>query len=364
MACDPEIQRILCEHLHNPSSSFSIGSFGAIAEFHRGAGEPLALDDPERMTVATDRGALRIDLTDSAMPLAYESLSGRPGRWRHGMVFCLPETLAASHGRSTLTELGADQGAIRAVDRDAVLFDMGLKARNIDFCIRTQDPELLSLLRRNAGKSVLASGNPVMNAIVEAAPHRIARSQLGRAEVYQAIDKVKTPQGPHTHVLPKFLISGRTHSANIPLPTGYLPCLSLYPANPLYDGAGCRKAFDPASFAAFEALLDRWGVPEYCAEKARAVDAFRRDLDPDIYECPRTRLGRTALRVALRQMRQVDESNPALQRWRNRFDPAVTRINRDRDEVQAPPLPQVIESSELNIPLTASIRSASSDHPC
>lgn len=333
MTHDPEIQRILCQHLHDPSSSFSIGSFGAIAEFHRNADEPLVLDVTEQLMIATDRGALKIDLTDSVMPLAYETLSGRPGRWQHGVVFCLPETLAASHGRSTLTELGPDRGAIRAEDRDAILFDMGLRARNVDFCIRTKDPDLLSLLRQDAGRFVLEPRNRAMSAIIEVSPHRIAISKLGRAEVYQAIDKVKTPQGPHTHMLPKFLKSGRTHSAKIPVPSDFLPCLSLSPANPLYDGNGRQRAFDRASFAAFEALLDRWGVPEYCAEKARAVDAFHSGLNPNAYECPRTRLGRTALRVVLRQIRQVDENNPTLQWWSTHFDSAAAETDGDRDEV-------------------------------
>ncbi len=331
MAHDPDMQRIIREHLHDPSSSFSIGSFGAIAEFHRDAGELLVLDDHEQLIIATDRGALKIELTDGTTPLAYETLSGRPGRWQHGVVFCLPETLAKSHCRSTLTELGPDQDAIRAEDRDAILFDVGLSARNIDFCIRTQDPGLLSLLRQDAGRSMFEPGNRAMNAIVEASPHRIVISKLGRAEVYQAIDKAKTPQGPHTHVLPKFLKSGRTHSANIPVPSGYLPCLSLYPANPLTDGNGRERAFDRASLATFEALMDRWGVPEYRAEKARATAALHDRRDPNAYELPRTRLGRTGLRVALRQMNQVDGGNPILHQWRSRFDAARAETGGDRN---------------------------------
>ncbi len=320
MTGDPDIHRVLRDQLRDPSSSFSIGSCGAIAEFHRDADEPLILDDPEHLTIATDRGSLRIALIDSVMPLAYETLSRRPGRWQHGVVFCCPKSPALSHRRSTLTELGPDRGAIRAMDRDAVLFDLGLSARNVDFCIRTRDPELLALLRRDASRSVLEPGNRAMGAIIEASPHRIAISRLGRAEVYQAIDKVKTPQGPHTHVLPKLLRRGRTHAANIPVPSGTLPCLSLYPANPLFDGLGRDKPFDTSSLASFRSLLERWGAPEYCAEKTRAVDALRSGLDADAYDDPRTRLGRTALRVALRQLRQTDADNPALHGWSRRFD--------------------------------------------
>lgn len=320
MGYDPQIHDVLCRHLHDPSSSFSIGSFGAIAEFHRDADEPLVLDDPERLAIATERGAIRIDLTDGITPLAYETLSGRPERWQQGVVFCLPEATAASRRRSLLTELGPDPGALRTRDRDAILFDMGLSARNVDFCIRTKDPGLQAFLRRHCGRSLLEPGNRAMGAIVGASPHRVALSRLGRVEVYQAIGRIKTPEGPHTHVLPKFLRNDRTHSANIPVPGDQLPCLSLHPANPLVDALGQGKPFDPGALAAFEALLKLWGPPTYLAEKARARRALRDGQDPASYPPPQTRLGRTALRVGLRQARQTDGECPDLQAWRRHFD--------------------------------------------
>lgn len=320
MSDDPEIARILREHLHDPSSSFSVGSYGAIAEFHRDIDEPLAIDESEALIVATKRGALRIEMTSDVKPRAYETLSKRPDRWQHGVVFCLPEARAEGHRRTMLTELGLDGGAIRPVDRGAVLFDMGLGARNVDFCIRTRDPALLSVLRQGVGRSALEPDSPIMAAIVDASPHRVALSGLARAEVYQNIGKEKTPEGPHTHVLPELLKTGWTHSANIPVPRGFLPCLSLYPANPLYHSDGRSRAFDQACLTAFAKLIDDWGAPEYRAEKRRALALFQDDIKPGDYTPPRTRLGRTALRVALRQLRQSDIANPTVVEWSLRFD--------------------------------------------
>ncbi len=331
MADDGDMYRILLEHLHDPSSSFSIGSFGAIAEFHRDPDEPLTSHDPERLTIVTARGALRINQVEGVVPLAYETLSGRAERWQQGVVFCLPEPRAESRRRSTLTELGLDRSAIRAEDRDAVLFDMGLCARNVDFCIRTSDPALLVLLRQHAGRSLLSPPNRALGAIVEASPHRIAISSLGRAEVYQAIGKDRTPEGPHTHVLPKLLKSGRTHSANIPVPQDTLPCLSLHPANPLFDGLGRDRPFDRRAFARFQSLLERWGLPEHCAEKARVLNAMDQGEMPAFYDCPETRLGRTALRIALRQAFQGDDVSPVVTAWRRTFEPP-----QHRDPMRAP----------------------------
>ncbi|RMD63667.1 MAG: hypothetical protein D6826_04355 [Alphaproteobacteria bacterium] len=320
MAPAPDIHGIVCRHLHDPGSSFSIGCMGAIAEFHRGTDEPLVLDDPAHLTIATARGGLRIELVDGVIPRAYETLSRHPERWQHGVVFCLPANAAASHGRTVLSEIGPDRNAIRNKDRNAILFDIGLGARNIDFCIRTAEPALLADLRRHAGRSVFAPGNPVMAMIIAADPHRVAISKLGRIEVYQPIGRSVTPEGPHTHVLPKLLENKRTHAANVPVPAGCLPCLSLYPAHPLLDAQGRSRTFDRQSLAAFETLLECWGAADYRAEKARVAAALRRGLDPESYTPPRTRLGRTALRIILRQMRHVEGPHPLLNRWRDHFE--------------------------------------------
>jgi hypothetical protein len=311
---------VLRRHLHDPRSSFSIGSFGALAEFHRRVDEPLTVDAADGLTVATDRGAIRIEPDADAVPLAYETLGRRAGSWQHGVVFCLPRQRAAGPAREVLTEIGPDRDAIRPPDRSAVLFDMGLGAVNVEFCIRTADPDLLMVLRGAVGRSVLEAGNRVMTAIVHASPHRVAISALGRAEVYQPIGRDRTPEGPHTHVLPKLLRSGRTHAANIPVPRGLVPCLSLYPPHPLFDGYGERRSFNAADLAAFDALVARWGLPAYREHKGRVRLAVQRGADPEQLEPPRGRAARTALRVALRQMGAGGQHPETVRRWRLRYD--------------------------------------------
>lgn len=236
-----EVEAVLARHLGDPTSSFSVGSLGAIAEFHRDPDEPLVLDDRPRLCVATQRGALAIGDCADAVPLAYQIPGPDGERRRQGVDFCLPADRAHGARRRVLTELGTDINAVRAADREAILFDMGLGAANVDFCIRTDDPGLLQTLRAALGRSVLDPANPVMAAILDADPHRIAISALARAEVYQPIGRTVTPEGPHTHVLPELLKTGRTHAAGIPIPHGLLPCLSLYPADPPRAGRGHER---------------------------------------------------------------------------------------------------------------------------
>ena len=116
---------------------------------------------------------------------------------------------------------GADDEALRERDRDAVLFDLGLGALQVDCCVRVADPEVAAQLRAHCGQPVFAA--PAMGIILAANPHRVFLSRLGRIEVFQPIPPPdgKSPDGPHTHVLPGLLRHRRTHAATEPIPDGW-----------------------------------------------------------------------------------------------------------------------------------------------
>jgi len=315
----------LAHQLKDPRASFSIGSLGAIAEFHRAGDEPFEHPGDGNLTIVTARGAVRIELAGDVVPLAYETLSRHRGRWQHGVVMCRPKDAATRRCRTSLTELGPDAGAIRDADRDAILFDIGLGAKNVDFCIRSAEPGLIATLRGTAGQSIFAAGNPAMAALLAANPHRVAVGALGRIEVYQAIAQGRTPEGPHTHVLPKLLKTGRTHSANIPVPRGLIPCLSLYPPHPVFDAMGRPHARDAGAAEAFDRMLRRWGRPDCVAEKDRLTAAFETGMEPGDYPRAPSRPARTAARVALRQLAQRNPDDALLGRWIAMLDGPAAR---------------------------------------
>ena len=315
-----DLTQVLSRYLDDPACGWSIGAVGAIAEFHWQAGE----GPPDGLTLASGRGAIRVVLPKGARPIAYERLSKHPGRWIQGAAICLPAAAAAMNGRNSLSEIGPDEDAIREGDRDAVLFDLGLDISHVDACVRTDDGELAAFLRANLGRPILEPGSPAMAAILSHGAHRVFRSRLGRVEVYGPIpppDGV-TEEGPHTHLLPKLLASGRSHAAGTPVPEGHLPCLELYLPNPLVDKLGRPQAFEEASFAAFEALLGAWGDEGYVAEKGRVRAAVRGGEEPGEYDPPKGRLGRAALRIALRQLVHTDGESASLAAWRAAFDAA------------------------------------------
>ncbi|MDO5527893.1 MAG: hypothetical protein Q4F71_00680 [Paracoccus sp. (in: a-proteobacteria)] len=308
--------------LDDPAHGWSMGSFGAIAEFHRDPDEPLLIDAPGLK--ATAKGAIRLDPAQ-ARAVAYETLSPKAGRWSQSVALCLPRRLAVTAQRAVLTRLGPDMDAIRPEDRSGILFDMGLGQLQVDLCIRTADAALIAVLEAAEGRDLFDPGNPAMGAILAAHPHRVALTPLGRIEVFQMIGGPDTggvsPPGPHTHVLPKLLRTGRTHSANAPIPDRLVPCAGFHPQSPISTPMGLPRPFAPVAFAAFQRLLLLWGVPEHVAVKEAAFSALRggRDLSPS--DRPRCRIGRTALRIAMRQWQA--QGNPLPAGWAA-FDRAGT----------------------------------------
>jgi len=335
----PDLTLTLQTHLAAPGTGWSMGSFGAIAEFHQDPGEPAQPIAP--LGRVTGRGGIRLTGAEAARPVAYELTSGRPERWGHGVALCLPAAEAAVTRRAVLTELGPDREPLRAQDAGEVLFDMGLDQPQVVFCIRTRDPALLDTLRAAAGRSLFEPGNTAMGAILAAHPHRLALTALGRVEVYQKIGGPETggksPPGPHTHVLPNLLRAKRTHSANIALPEGLIPCAFFYPPNPLADAMGETRPFDAAADAAFARLFDAWGLPEPQAVKGTLAGMLAAGAPPDSLQ-PATREGRRALRVALRQRRQTHGEDPQLAAWIAHHDrPGAALADEGEGPEAAPP---------------------------
>lgn len=329
-----DLSQVAQRHLDDPETGWNMGSFGAIAEFHHVAGDPPA-EKTAPFSRATDRGGIRLATLEGVRPVAYETLSPKPHRWAHAVALCLPAEKALMHQRACLTEIGPDRDALRDKDKGAVLFDMGLAQPQVDFCIRTSEADLLSALRASEGRPLFDPDNPALGAILAAHPHRAALTRLGRVEVYQKIGGPDTggvsPEGPHTHLLPKLLRAGRTHSANVPIPEGWVPCASFHPSNPVFDRLGQDKAFDPVAFAAFQDLLTAWGAPEYRAAKDATWAALRAGHGAEAHAEPTTRLGRAGLRNALRQWHRQQGDTPNLRAWAAKFDHGV-----DDTEEEAP----------------------------
>jgi hypothetical protein len=326
MGAPGSLRETLCEHLEDRLSSWSIGGYGAIAEFHWLPDDVAGAPESGPLQVATDAGGLRIELRDDVVPHAYQGLSRHPERWLQGVSLCLPWRRARLAARTVLTELGPDGHAVRSEDRDAVLFDMGLGLPHVDACVRTGSPELLRHLRGSCGRSLLEPGNPAMAAIKEASPQRVFVSRLGRVEVYQRIGSPRmqppTPLGPHTHVLPRLLAARRANAEDNDAPPYHRACVYLYPRHPLMNSLGNPRAYDCEAHARFTALMERWGDSAFVAENRRARHAMRAGVTACDYPAPADKRGRHALRIAIRELAQQSGDTPIIAEWRRHFDRA------------------------------------------
>lgn len=317
------LRTLLRTHIYDRASSWSIGGYGALAEFHW-----LPADDPgndcQDLQIVTVAGALRLELRDDVVPHAYQSLSRHPDRWLQGIALCLPWRRAQRAARSVLTELGPDRQAMRRKDRHAVLFDMGLDLPHVDACVRSDSPPLLKALRAGCGRALLERGNPVMPALREASPHRVFVSQLGRVEVYQPIGRAgqqpPTPLGPHTHVLPRLLASRRPGAEDNDAPAYHRACAYLYPRHPLMDNLGNCRAYDRDAHERFTALMKRWGDAAFLAERQRAIQAVHAGVHAHRYRAPTNTRGRRALRITIRELAQQMGDTDIINDWRKRFD--------------------------------------------
>lgn len=315
------ITRSLCD----PGAQWSAGTYGAIAEFSRDPGEPTNVVCTRfGGEASTARGAIRVELLSEARAVAYETTTKNRDQWGHAIALCLTTEDCAMGRRTAIHELGPDLSAIRPEDRESILFDLGLGTVQVDVCVRAASPELLCAFRAGEGRSIFEPGNPATKAIFASSPHRVFVTRIGRAEVYQAIPPAdgRSPDGPHTHLLPKILRSGRTHPATVPIPRDWIPCIRLYPANPRKDVHGTVKPFNRAEHDEFQKALGSFGDSELLELKKRVADGVVSGDRPEALSVPKSRFAKGVIRVALRQLHACDGSSPSLSRWRETYDSA------------------------------------------
>lgn len=262
---------LLLDHIHDPRASWACGRFGAIAEFHRDPGEPVEIATEPMIVAATDRGAIRLEVLPDLRPVAYETISSCIESWGQGVVLCLPREAAAMSGRTVVAELGPDRDAVRPRDRDAILFDLGLGGEQADICVRTANGEAIALLRAACGRP-MQENRQLAHCLPALSPHRVFCCRMGRVEVYEPIPAPdgKSPEGPHTHILPRLLAHGRLNAATVPVPEGWLAGMSLFPAHPLLRADGQQASFDAARYHAFQSLMNQFGDPDLVAGKQAA----------------------------------------------------------------------------------------------
>jgi predicted Fe-S protein YdhL (DUF1289 family) len=219
--------------LRDPALAWSAGTYGALAEFRRDAGEKAdILIDEAGGRVVTARGGLHVHLSEKFKALDLvepgDDAEGAPTR----VAFSMHQAKILMRPSPVIVERGPDRNALRGEDRTGILFDLGFNTRHTAFCVRTADPQLLGLLRAHHGKPLFVRGAPVLEALREANPHRVVMTPLARIEVFGPIPRhapgARTPDGPHTHLVPELLARNLPHEPGLRFPPTYRPCLTVH----------------------------------------------------------------------------------------------------------------------------------------
>jgi hypothetical protein len=315
-----DIATLLDTMVADPRHGWSIGTFGAIGEFARDDDEPFTFRrDGDALTIVTARGGMRARADPALQVIAYDTLSSDGETWGQSVAFCLPAPAELAQGR--VQALGVDPDALKAEDREARLYDLGVGLGLVRFCLRTRDADLIAALDALEGKSLFDPKSTAMPHVLRAQPNRVLLSPAGRVEVYSDIPQPggDSPEGPHTHLLPKLLAARRTHAANAPIPAGLQPVLMLHPRSPWRDGLGRRTAgFDEGLDTMFQSMLARYGLTEDRTIRVEVEQAVTTGLTPDAFRWPETRRGRAEARITLRRLARTSSS--AVSAWRARYD--------------------------------------------
>jgi hypothetical protein len=216
LALDPDrIAELIHGALAAAAGAWSMGVQGALAEFAVVGDEAVETrrSGPGGRTVeaVTAGGGIRLTVTDDTV--AY---SAGPDR---GITLAVPRRVLPAPSLKVTAE-PADRGALRPEHEKSVLVDLAVGHSAAAFCVRTADPDLIAALRVVEGCGWREALDRVGHLLVATSPHRVVTGPLGRIEVYNPIPQEwhVSPDGCHTHLLPRLLETGRETADGDELP--------------------------------------------------------------------------------------------------------------------------------------------------
>jgi predicted Fe-S protein YdhL (DUF1289 family) len=234
-----EITAFIADTLVQRSGTWVLGCHGATAEFMFGADEPAEVSVEAELRAVTARGALRF--TPAANLRALQWHDPRAAAGVRAIFIVIPRPRNVSTPSILFTACGQDATAIQPEHRGQSLFDLGLGRDHMRFAVRSATPKLDAALNAAVGLPLDALFQRCGKILLEHSPTRVVETALGRIEVTTQIPPPggKSPDGPHTHLLPGHLALMRATPAGVDLPEAYSLCATFYPRNPPEDEA-CR----------------------------------------------------------------------------------------------------------------------------
>jgi len=234
-----EVAAYIADTLLERSGTWVVGCHGATAEFMFGDDEPTDVSVEGELRAVTPRAALRFTPRTDLRALQWRDPHAAGGV--RAIFIVIPRPRNVSAPSLLLTDCGPDAAAVQPAHRGETLFDLGLGREHMRFAVRSADPVLNAALRDTVGLPFDALLQRCGKTLLDHSPTRIVETALGRIEVATPIPAPggKSPDGPHTHLLPGHLALQRATPAGVDLPEAYALCATFYPRNPPEDPA-CR----------------------------------------------------------------------------------------------------------------------------
>ncbi|MEM8876652.1 MAG: DUF1289 domain-containing protein, partial [Pseudomonadota bacterium] len=224
-----QIRSFVQESLRKNAGTWVMGVVGAVGEFTAAQGEAVEVwTENDDIFAATTNARLRFQIDDDVRALTFEPKDTPIGQSR--IVLAVKRERGRPPVANVISDLGDDRAALTGGERGH-LFDLGLGRKEARFCVRVAEGAARDALDRTQGEPLLQSLGRIGADLITESPTRVIETALGRMEVEGPIPPPggQSPDGPHTHLLPDHLATGRAMPAGMDLPRAYLPGAIFYP---------------------------------------------------------------------------------------------------------------------------------------
>ena len=277
----------LSAQLADAETAWSVGSFGAIAEFMRDAGEAISFQRTGgSISAITARGGLRIEAHDSApgrLGIADDAKLEPPrrlvpaGRHLRDRPAHGPHRNRAGCGRAARARpLG---GHVRSRAWNVA----GQRLHSHRRCGRHRGAEKLDrpiavrARQRRHGRD--PGGQPASRVREPSRTRRSLSANTGGGR--------QKPRGP-AHPCAAQAAAPQAHPRGNGdfFPAGFVPCAQLYPPHPARDAMGIRQPFRQKFPASFQELLARFGEVKLLDVKRRVLESVSARHGPSALSLP------------------------------------------------------------------------------
>jgi hypothetical protein len=224
-----DIREFIISSLETGKGTWVFGVVGAVGEYTTALGESTYFQyEDEKILAHTKNGAMQMRINDDVRALTF----GLPGPSASlPILLGVKQKSGIIPRANVITDLGEDTSPLLNSEEKR-LFDLGLGRKEARFSVRVASGSANEALKNTMGLTFTEALPLIAGALMQASPTRVIDTAIGRIEVQGKIPspEASSPNGPHTHLLPNELETGRSLPVAMEIPRAYLPGAIFYPA--------------------------------------------------------------------------------------------------------------------------------------